>query len=440
LQGDIVAVYSNAGTKLISYTYDAWGNCTVAYENGGDSCMARYNPFRYRGYYYDSETGFYYLNSRYYDPVVGRFITADTAIADVGSSLHGYNMFSYCFNNPVMCVDYDGDWPDWNKFVTGALAVTIGALTVAAVVATGGACAPLVTAGYYAVAAAGTVFAATGASEVVESFTGQNPLENAVGEDTYQLLHDGSAAVISMSPAIIEIGSMSVCFVAGTEIATEYGQIPIEKVTAGMLVYATDPETGETGIKPVVQTFVNETDQLVHLEVNGETITTTPEHPFWVPQKGWTSACKLRAGDMLQLLNGEYVVLEAVQHEILESPVTVYNFEVEDYHTYYVGSDDILVHNMCGDDLFERFNNHAFSKDHIKKGILDLGLSRRGLFDYVYGEALKRMTQAQEKSNQFYTQIGNTILTVRFYVENGQVININAMVGEAKDIIGKLLD
>ena len=63
LQGDIVGVYEKSSKKLISYTYDAWGNCTVAYENGGDSCMARYNPFRYRGYYYDSETGFYYLNN-----------------------------------------------------------------------------------------------------------------------------------------------------------------------------------------------------------------------------------------------------------------------------------------------------------------------------------------------------------------------------------------
>ena len=63
--------------------------------------------------------------------------------------------------------------------------------------------------------------------------------------------------------------------------------------------------------------------------------------------KSWTAACELRAGDRLQLVNGEYVVVEQVQHEILEAPVTIYNFEVEDFHTYYVGDASILVHNLC---------------------------------------------------------------------------------------------
>ena len=77
MQGDIVAVYSETGTKLIAYTYDAWGNFSTTYYNGGASTAATYNPFRYRGYYYDTETGFYYLNSRYYDPAIGRFINPD---------------------------------------------------------------------------------------------------------------------------------------------------------------------------------------------------------------------------------------------------------------------------------------------------------------------------------------------------------------------------
>ena len=122
----------------------------------------------------------------------------------------------------------------------------------------------------------------------------------------------------------------------------------IEEITAGMLVYAHNPDTGETELKEVVQTFVNETNELVHIKVSGEEIITTPTHPFWVPQKGWTDAIQLRAGDRLQLLNGEYVIIEQVQHEILEAPVTVYNFEVEDFHTYFVGETSVLVHNDCG--------------------------------------------------------------------------------------------
>ena len=113
------------------------------------------------------------------------------------------------------------------------------------------------------------------------------------------------------------------------------------------LAWVTDPDTGETALKPVVQTFRNETEEWVHITVNGEKITCTPEHPFYVPQKGWTSAIDLRAGDILVMLNGEYVVVEQVQHELLESPETPYNFEVADFHTYYVGKSAVLVHNTC---------------------------------------------------------------------------------------------
>ena len=113
-------------------------------------------------------------------------------------------------------------------------------------------------------------------------------------------------------------------------------------------MWAWDEETGDTALKQVVETYVNETDELVHVFVGGEEIISTPSHPFYSPVKGWTEAVHLRAGDILALVNGEYVVVEKVQHEILESPVTVYNFQVEEYHTYYVSGTGVLVHNKCG--------------------------------------------------------------------------------------------
>ena len=123
LQGDIVAVYNSSGTKLLSYTYDAWGNCTVT---GSTTTGAQYNPFRYRGYYYDSELGLYYLNSRYYDSQIGRFINLD-ALINGNSDLIGFNLFAYCSNNPVIYVDefgyaitYDLNEPDWwSSFIDG---------------------------------------------------------------------------------------------------------------------------------------------------------------------------------------------------------------------------------------------------------------------------------------------------------------------------------
>mgnify|MGYP000030065237 CR=1 FL=1 len=114
LQGDIVAVYNQAGTKLISYTYDAWGNSSVSYYNSGASTTAKYNPFRYRGYYFDSETGFYYLNSRYYDPAIGRFITADklATVKATAFNVTDKNLYSYCDNNPVTRTDDGGAFWD----------------------------------------------------------------------------------------------------------------------------------------------------------------------------------------------------------------------------------------------------------------------------------------------------------------------------------------
>ena len=92
---------------------------------------------------------------------------------------------------------------------------------------------------------------------------------------------------------------------------------------------------------------MNQTSELVHVFVGGEEIVTTPTHPFYSPVKGWTDAAQLRAGDILVLVNGEYVVVEKVQHEILESPINVYNFQVAGDHTYYVSNIGVLVHNGC---------------------------------------------------------------------------------------------
>ena len=84
MQGDIIGVYNSTGKKIGAYTYDAWGKCSLSGATGNtileDKVVAFYNPFRYRGYYYDYETGFYYLQSRYYNPEWGRFLNADITL------------------------------------------------------------------------------------------------------------------------------------------------------------------------------------------------------------------------------------------------------------------------------------------------------------------------------------------------------------------------
>ena len=103
LQGDVVKLIQANGHVVAQYTYDAWGNIL---DSGGD--LAAVNPLRYRGYYYDNETGFYYLQSRYYDPANRRFINADN-YQSTGQGFVGTNMFAYCNNSPVDLYDQSGN-------------------------------------------------------------------------------------------------------------------------------------------------------------------------------------------------------------------------------------------------------------------------------------------------------------------------------------------
>ena len=127
-QGDVAAILDSSGTMVASYNYDAWGSCTVY--NSSDAAIGDLNPLRYRGYYYDAETGFYYLQSRYYDPAICRFINADGLFTD---GFIGANLFAYCANNPVNTAD-----PTGNFAITATVAlITFGIALVATALAVG---------------------------------------------------------------------------------------------------------------------------------------------------------------------------------------------------------------------------------------------------------------------------------------------------------------
>ena len=109
LQGDVIALLDSSGNVKAEYAYDAWGN----HVETPSSFIGNYNPLRYRGYVYDRETKVYYLQSRYYNPEIGRFISAD-AYASTGQGILGNNMFAYCGNNPVNRIDPTGEkFMDW---------------------------------------------------------------------------------------------------------------------------------------------------------------------------------------------------------------------------------------------------------------------------------------------------------------------------------------
>ena len=366
----------------------------------------------------------YYLQSRYYDPAIGRFINSD---GQLNGGLLGYNQFAYCANNPVMNVDPNGHaWWHW------ALAATVVVACAVATVATCGGFAAAATAvGLVASGVAAATPAATmAAGAFIASSTafGMAAMDAALNSSSVDEFMDqgnwgtvvgvvgaaawGELAGLQMyrvqnpnpnpsSKSVTSSPCDGTCFVAGTLVETENGSLPIEQITVGMMVYATNPETGETALKPVVQTFRNTTAEWVHITINDETLTCTPEHPFYSPVKGWTSAVDLRAGDILVMLNGEYVVVEQVQHELLESPETTYNFEVEDYHTYYVGDEPVLVHNKCEAD--NPLNGIKYTDKVKSQMCID---DNHGFPDIVdnYGQYGK-VTQITGRDGLSYTQV-----------------------------------
>ena len=128
-QGDVTGLVNASGTRVVTYTYDAWGN-PLATTGSLAATLGAQNPLRYRGYVYDTETGLYYLQSRYYNPGWGRFINADSQVS-AGSDLIGMNLFAYCENNPCNYADPTGHFL---SAIIASVAAKIAAAIVAAVV------------------------------------------------------------------------------------------------------------------------------------------------------------------------------------------------------------------------------------------------------------------------------------------------------------------
>ena len=162
LQGDIVAVLDTNGIIVAEYSYDAWGNITT----GGEEGIGKLNPIRYRGYYYDRETGYYYCQSRYYNPEWCRWISADMYF-DTQDGILSTNMYAYCQNDPVNRFDPTGT--EWYHWAIGAgIVIAAGAL----VVVTAGGAAPAIAA--VATVASGSAAATVGTTLAAGAFIGSS--------------------------------------------------------------------------------------------------------------------------------------------------------------------------------------------------------------------------------------------------------------------------
>ncbi|MDE6441961.1 MAG: RHS repeat-associated core domain-containing protein [Clostridia bacterium] len=144
VQGNIIAILDNNGRVMVQYYYDAWGNHTIYGRMA--STIGNLNPFRYRSYYFDTETKLYFLQSRYYDPETGRFLNMDSIDYADPETINGLNLFAYCNNNPVMNVDPDGTW-SWKSILKTVCAVAIVIAASAVAIATAGTAVGLIAAG-----------------------------------------------------------------------------------------------------------------------------------------------------------------------------------------------------------------------------------------------------------------------------------------------------
>ena len=383
--GSVRALADESGKVTDTYVYDAFGNLISSYGSTK-------NDFLFAGEQFDPVTGLYYFRARYMNPSVGTFISMDNYEGSIDDpvSLHKY---LYCNSDPVNNYDpsgyntlaemeattgiqgvlnqmitpnvkalmnlFDGlsaiwDIADtartaWNDGLRGAdLAISI-ACGVMTSILTNFSCQIL------ALGPLGVALFAVGA------------LVLGIGIGMALAEGDGSLALSRVAQLIGVLFSAfsPSCFTGDTVVLTSEGLTCIEDVEVGDSVWAYNSEIGKTELKEVLCVWVKETDKILHVSTSyGETIDTTTNHPFYVEEKGWVAAGDLVVGDTLVTVDGDEVEVTNVELEKLAEPILVYNLDVADFDTYFVGEYGALVHN------YSKRNQKLAGKEHPVSGVL----------------------------------------------------------------------
>lgn len=346
--------------------------------------------------------GLYYMRARYYNTDISRFINQDILSGSPAAS-QSLNRYAYCQGNPLNQTDPFGlcpqgmstrDWIHLGLSIAGCIPV-IGAVADIAnaimyfqegdvlngILSVAGACVGIgeitsaigVAKGICTLTRAGMALKTAGiayttGSMAVQTIEGVARTYALLEANDFKLNRDVlvSAGQTMLSAAATAVGFKAIgscidqmaylsarglaCFTAGTRVLTEEGYKNIEDIQPGDYVYSTDEATGESGYKEVLEVFRKETEVITHVyyeDAEGEIkeIETTLNHLFW-NEGEWKAAGTLRAGDLLTLSDGSTVTVTGVTYE--DRHTTVYNMEVADYHTYYVGEDSVWVHNTPG--------------------------------------------------------------------------------------------
>ncbi len=271
-----------------------------------------FQPFGFAGGLYDSQTGLVRFGARDYDPEVGRW----TAMDPLGFSAGDTSLYVYVFNDPINLIDPTGELVFLP--VVAALALADAALSAADAISL--------------------------AADLADPC-----LSSASKAASLALFLAGLAlpgAGFSAAKRLRRLGKA--CFVAGTLIVTPDGQTPIEQISIGDTVWARNDQTGEHAWKTVTATMSAPSNKIVELTLtlpNGtpEILTVTESHEFWTEHR-WQPAHTLDPGLSVWTLSG-WARVESVAST--HAPREVYNFEVEDFHTYFAGDAAVWTHNTC---------------------------------------------------------------------------------------------
>jgi len=412
-QHNVVKLTDNTGAVVESYDYGDYGQPEFYDASGAllDVSESPFgNPYLFTGRRWDEELGYYYFRNRYMDPALGRFVSRDP-IGLWGDAANLGNGYTYAASNPWSLVDPLGlksggnIEPDDGPRNGDTLAMDSQQYGIHMPEGPDSRYAP------DEARALAQQFHGTLWDQVKWTANGMAFLPGPMGTvgdavlayqsgNVWMLVPVvggevvGKARILSKTEFATELRK-TYCFAAGTPVLTVDGLVPIEDVEVGDLVYSRDDETGEESYQEVLHTFVTPDMAVWDVELstdNGttEVITATYGHPFWVEGSGWTDTENLEVGMELSTSNESVVKVSGLK--LLQDIHTVYNLEVANNHTYFVGNASIWVHNIGRCDLANAEgrrqaaknigNGHAY-KDHRKDFPKSIGGNRESFIGHA---------------------------------------------------------